>query len=111
MAKTEKYQGWTNYETWVVKLWIDQEEGDNRYWREAAQEIWEGARADKTFSKKERAVADLSDRLKGQYEEAKDDMLEQTRRSASVWADLLGGALQEVDWREIAESLLEDMEE
>lgn len=29
---TEKnYNGWANYETWLVKLWIDNEEGSSSY--------------------------------------------------------------------------------
>ena len=33
MANTT-YQGWTNYETWAVNLWLDNEEGVHDYWRE-----------------------------------------------------------------------------
>ena len=34
----EKYNGFNNYETWVVKLWLDNSEGDYNYWQEAAEE-------------------------------------------------------------------------
>jgi len=110
MPKTEKYQGWANYETWAVKLWIDNEEGNQRYWSEVAQETWEGAKADKTFTRKERANLDLADRLKSEHEGAMAEVLEGARVEASVWADLLGAALSEVDWGEIADSMLEDAE-
>ena len=29
----ETYQGWTNYETWAVSLWINQDEAMYRYLR------------------------------------------------------------------------------
>ena len=32
------YNGWTNYETWCVALWIDNEEPTQRYWHEQAQQ-------------------------------------------------------------------------
>jgi len=37
MAQDHKYNGWTNYETWAVKLWMDNEEPSYRYWRERAE--------------------------------------------------------------------------
>lgn len=30
------HQGWTNYETWAVSLWINNDEYLNRYWAEMA---------------------------------------------------------------------------
>lgn len=35
---SEKYNGYTNYPTWNVKLWIDNEEGSYNYWHDAARE-------------------------------------------------------------------------
>ena len=26
-----KYNGWTNYETWVTKLWMDNDEGSQEW--------------------------------------------------------------------------------
>ena len=37
------YNGWTNYETWAVKLWIDNDEGTYTYWRERTRECWNEA--------------------------------------------------------------------
>lgn len=33
----EKYNGWTNYETWNVKLWQDND-GIDSYWIERAED-------------------------------------------------------------------------
>lgn len=100
--QTATYNGWTNYETWCVNLWIDNEEGSYRYWREVAQETWDAAEADDIFSREERAVYDLSERLKSEFEEGAPEL------GASVWSDLMSAALSEVNWREIAEHMIED---
>ena len=100
------YQGWSNYETWAVKLWIDNEEGSHTYWRERAEEIWEEAEATETFvsfTKYENARRELAGALHDAIDE---DMPEAIRESTdgTMYADLLNAALSEVDWREIAQS-------
>ena len=87
------YQGWANYETWVVKLWIDNEENSHNYWQERARELKEEGAAPITLA--------LADELKEGYDE--DNPLEE----AGVYTDLLYSALGEVDWQEIATSILE----
>jgi len=42
MTKAE-YNGWTNYETWNVNLWIDNDQGCASYWAEHAQEAYNDA--------------------------------------------------------------------
>jgi hypothetical protein len=34
---TQTYNGWTNYETWCVHLWLTNDEGTYNYWREEAE--------------------------------------------------------------------------
>lgn len=105
------YNGWTNYETWVVNLWMDNNEGSYDYWREIAEDIYHNqAEEQKHFSKMDDAVVILADRLKNDHEEAKDEILERLELTSSLWADLLGAALAETNWREIAEHLLENVE-
>jgi hypothetical protein len=106
-----RYNGWTNYETWVVNLWMDNEEGSHDYWVSIAQYIYEHeAEEQKHFSRMEDAVCLLSEQLKEDHEEAKDEILSAANLSASVWADLLGAALSAANWREIAEHLMENVE-
>ena len=96
---SEKYNGWTNYETWNVKLWMDNEEGSYRYWQGMAQDVWEDVDHDKDdFCSK------MAQHLKENHEENMPDV-------TGVYADLLGAALSEVDWYEIAETFLEDLPE
>lgn len=107
---TKEYNGWTNYETWVVNLWMDNEEGTHDYWKEVAEDIYNNQAAEqKHFTKMEEAVYMLADRLKDDHEDRKDSWLENAGLNSSVWADLLGAALSEVNWREIAEHLLENV--
>lgn len=105
------YNGWTNYETWVVNLWMDNEEGTHDYWLEVVEDVYNNeAKGQKHFTKMEDAVCILAERLKEDHEDRKNNILENAELTASVWADLLGAALSEVNWREIAEHLLENVE-
>lgn len=54
--KTETYNGWTNYETWVVNLWLGNDEGSDRYWREQAQECFDESETERSFTRAERAT-------------------------------------------------------
>lgn len=109
--KTQAYNGWTNYETWVVNLWMDNEEGTYDYWREVAEEVYDASEEPtNSMTRMDEAVYLLADRLKDHHEEIKDEILGNMKLTASVWADLLGAALSETNWREIAEHLLENVE-
>lgn len=99
-----KYNGWTNYETWNVKLWMDNDEGSYHFWKEATLDALDEGYDGMTRheSVKDAARARLADQLKEHHEEAAPDL------GASCYADLLGAALSEVNWCEIAESLIDD---
>lgn len=91
------YNGWTNYETWNVALWIDNEPGTYKERREMARAAWEGNEDDE-----DAAVRVLADSLKSWVEDMRPDL------GASMFSDLLGAALSEVDWHEMAVSFLDD---
>lgn len=110
MSEQKTYNGWTNYETWNIALWIGNEQGSSSYWAEHAQACYDEAEADDSFTKEERAALDLSEHLKTEFEESKDNLLDTANLSSSVWADLLGAALSEVNWYEIAEHYIEDVD-
>lgn len=104
------YNGWTNYETWNVKLWIDNEEGSYNYWRERSQEAWDKAKGEDLKERTLEAERTIELALKDEFEEAEADLLKRAGCEASVWADLLGTALSEVNWREIADSMIETVD-
>lgn len=92
----KSYNGWSNYETWNVKLWIDNEQSEYEYWREHTRECWESNDRDRKG-----AIYDLAAELRTYHEE-------HTPTVTGVYADLLNAALSEVDWYEIAEAMLDD---
>jgi hypothetical protein len=99
----DTYNGWTNYETWNVKLWLDNDEGTQGTMLSMARDVktWNN---DKPFwTREEYERFTLADMLKDWVEEmtAPDD-------SASMAADLLRAALGRVDWHEIADNILAD---
>ncbi len=100
MKTKERYNGWKNYETWVVKLWIDNEEGSYIYWRARAKELKaEGA---------EDVTSTLADELKERHEEAAE---EAKLEEVGVFTDLLYSALGKVNWYDIATSILGEVKE
>ncbi len=106
MTESESsYNGWTNYETWVVNLWLTNDEDTYNRCRSLAQQCMEEAVADAVLSRKERACYQLSIELKEMLED--DNPLVS---QASVYSDLLNAAISEVNWQEIADHLLEEVE-
>jgi len=84
------YNGWTNYETWVVKLWLDNERGDQEMMEEIVRENTDDWTA--------------SEVLRDTLAEYMPDL------GGTLWDDLLNSAWEEVNWREIAENVRADME-
>lgn len=102
MSSEKAYNGWTNYETWNVALWLDNDQGTYTYWREVAQECWDDAAPGE--DRDDEAASALRDRLKDEIEESAPDL------GASVWSDLLSAAMSEVNWQEIAESWIAEVD-
>jgi hypothetical protein len=82
------YNGWKNNETWAVNLWLTNDEASESEVRRLT------ADADD--------LAGLSASLKDYVEEGAPDL------GPCLYSDLLGAALSEVDWYEIAEHYWED---
>ena len=95
--RDQAYNGWTNYETWLVNLWIDNEKGSQDFFREQARQFYDLARPLDAigFTKADEARCKFADWLKSHYDENIPEM-------PGVYGDLLGGALSAVNWDEIA---------
>jgi len=90
MTKQE-YNGWTNYETWNYKLWLDNN-----------QPTYDAVR---TLAKKHNDAYELSIELsKVAHDNA--PLLE-----ASFYSDVLNASIREINFFEIAESYLEEIKE
>ena len=123
MADTT-YNGWTNYETWNVKLWIDNEEGDYRYWLERIQSTKDDNQSDcetchATGLIDDEACDDCDgDGTTLDIDPARYSLMTELQEwveennpigdQASMYTDLLGAALSDVNWREIADNMLDD---
>lgn len=86
---------------------MDNDQSSQEYWIEQAEFLMSdaGQRAHKlcfvdSFTREEIAVLALTDQIKEQHEESKPEL-------TGVFADLMTDALAEVNWREIAEHLIE----
>lgn len=83
------YNGWKNYETWVVNLWLTDDGGH------FMSEIAEGVKDE------EHPGLRLADILKEQVEDGMPDI-------DGMYSDLLSAAIDAVDFDEIGETFMED---
>lgn len=107
------YNGWTNYETWAVKLWIDNDEGSYDYWKAETLHAWDTAanKAPNQFMDRSgNARSLLVERLKDDHDSQSEHPVFKAAEG-SVYADLLNAALSEVNWHEIANAMLRDLAE
>jgi hypothetical protein len=96
MSKENTYNGWTNYETWLVNIWVDNDEKlyfmkkhiiNNHDWTNKACE--------------------LSLLLQETFEKQADN----TGLEVGLMSDLLNGALSAVNWYELAEHYITDFKD
>lgn len=105
------YNGYKNYETWSVSLWIDNTEQSQGWWSEEARRCYAEAEGNSNFSKLEVATDMLADRLKSEHEDGASEAIDSMACGNGVFGDLLRAALSEVDWHQVASNLLEGVED
>jgi ADP-ribosylglycohydrolase len=107
------YNGHANYETWVMSMYLDGNytgEGTCRHYEsmvasaveDVREEIEEGITAEEAT---DNAIYSLAENLKANVEA---EILCDDSLTSGIVGDLLGAALSEVDWNEIAKSRIED---
>ncbi len=78
-----EYNGWSNYETWCVNLWMNGEQG---YYEQLCE------------------ILSSHDNLYDQAEALEDWVrFEYDGEYSSLWADLINNSLAEVNWYEIVD--------
>ncbi len=83
------YNGWANYQTWLVSLWLANDVCTYQSIRElvdTAKDAYSASQAIKAFIEDLNPVGD----------------------QASLFADLMSASLRTVDWVQVAESFLEE---
>lgn len=104
--RDREYNGWTNYETWCVNLWMDNEQGSQQFFRDTCRDILAETDAYNTgFTVAEMSRIRFADWLRQYY------AVENRPEVPGPYGDLLGGALREVNWDEIARHYIEALEE
>lgn len=83
----DNYNGWTNYETWNISLWMGE---DDSFYRDMLRGVTDTYRASQIL---------------------KEHFNDEAPELTGTYCDLLGAALSSVNWYEIAEHWVEEEEE
>ena len=96
--RNRPYNGWTNWETWNFKLWLDNSEDSYKAIMYLAEEVSERANAKNDLAKELESLAN--------------DLLEESVVfETGFFNDICNSAIKLVDFYEIAESYLEEINE
>ena len=101
MEIDKKYNGWTNWQTWNCNLHFDGS------FQSEAQELYNEAKADSTFTREDNATIALADIIK---DVATDYAYEAKGSDTGLLGDIVGGYLSEVNWYEIAKAYIESVD-
>jgi hypothetical protein len=108
----DTYNGYTNFETWVVNLHLDNTQATQEEWQAEARACLETAREDlesvsMAFDEervRRDAVYILADLMKDAIG------VEECPQLPGLYGDLLRAALSEVNWQEIARNYITNLE-
>ena len=92
---TQKYNGWTNYETWLINLHFD------NFDFEDVMDIFDDCKD------KSDMLIRIADYIEQYVEEVVESMVEQPLNP--LLQDIISAALSEVDYRDIAEHYIDDV--
>ena len=100
---SESYNGWSNRETWLVALWINNDQGWQEMVHETIRDAWMAGHISADQSWK------AGEMIRENVEMIREES--ETATGASLFSDLLGTALARVDWDELGASFLRDVQE
>ena len=92
-----KYNGWTNWETWNFNLWVTNDESDYEYAMHLASNSDD--------------VHELRNLLEGWAEEWVDSCFTSSEYTHGFVKDMVYSSIKMVNFYEVAEHLLDDMED
>ena len=93
--KDNKYNGWTNYETWNFNLWITNEESDYSHALELA------------FDSEHKY--ELSKKLESWAEDMADDVFSSCEHTHGFINDIVNSSIREVNFSQVAEHLWDEV--
>ena len=101
----QKHEGWSNYETWAVALWLDTDAKLSWYWREQAANHERTAPhcqmvSDGVWTAEDAPAFSLAEQLKEEITDNAPNVF------TGAYSDLLNAALNDVNWHEIAQHYL-----
>lgn len=104
MCENKKYNGWTNYETWVTALWLDNDEDLYNELNIKAKELY--AEATKEYNIED-SIKEATYKLSLEIQ----SLIEDNTPTANngVYTDLLNASISEINWYEIAEHYTNDL--
>ncbi len=85
---TERYNGWTNHETWLANMWLNNEEYGYHVLCEALTRPDPASRTEWLQEQVRAAYTEMSNRIGG----------------SCMWSDLLTLSMSRVNWLEIVEN-------
>lgn len=86
----EKYNGWANYQTWLCKIWIDNDLNTYQYYKEKAKQA--------------KDISDFSHLLENDFTQKAYSLTGES----GFYCDLMQNAINKIDFHEIAESLINE---
>lgn len=104
--EAQRFNGWPNYETWCIALWLDNDQPAYHTAREIVASCWENA-AEEIARDRDAIVTptvDAADALKDWLRNEENPLIE----TASLYSDLLGAALDSADWMRLADHFAPD---
>ena len=99
MNTDKKYNGWTNYETWLFNLHFDDCFGED------AETFYKDAEACEIFTRRENATFSLAAYIEDYADEFRPEM-----PSNGFYADLIETGMSEINYHEIAKHYIHDVE-
>lgn len=97
-----QYNGWSNYETWLAALWID-----NEGYAGGSDEIMDSARdaLQANDGDVDAAADEIADAIRNEIDEM------WISQPASLATDLLRAAVEAINWHEIARKYVDEARE